>query len=137
MVSAAEADCLRMLRLRVGGDTIAMKINLQSADGLFCFKIAYDEDFAAWSPGVLLELETIKWFHNRTNLQWMDSCATAGHPMINSLWPDRRNIESVIIPSRRPGSALAAASVPSLRIAKQIIRNALIRPRTLVKRRMT
>ncbi len=131
--SAAETGRLEMLRLKLDDQTIAMKINLPSDDGLFCFKIAYDERYAAYSPGVLLELETIHWFHEqRDELRWMDSCATAGHPMINALWPDRRNIESVIIPSRRRGATLAAAMIPALRAAKQAIRNSLINPLTLL-----
>lgn len=39
--------------------------------------------------------------------------------MIESLWPDRRGIESVVVPSLRRGAALAAASLPLFRALKQ------------------
>ncbi|MGI9515969.1 MAG: GNAT family N-acetyltransferase [Pirellulaceae bacterium] len=133
---AAAADRLSMLRLKLDETTIAIKINLLSDGGAFCFKIAYDERYAEYSPGVLLELETINWLHDQPDsLCWLDSCATADHPMINSVWADRRNIESVIIPSRRWGAALAAAMVPALRVTKQSMRHALIQPRSILSRR--
>ena len=35
-----------------------MKCNVLSGDAVFCFKIAHDETFARFSPGVQLELRT-------------------------------------------------------------------------------
>ncbi len=45
------------LALRLDGRAIAMKCNLLAGDGAVAFKIAYDEDYARFSPGVLLEIE--------------------------------------------------------------------------------
>ena len=73
---AAKTGHLMMLRLLVEGRTIAMKINLLSEAGGFCFKIAYDEHYAKYSPGVLLEIENLNWLHQQHDCDWMDSCAS-------------------------------------------------------------
>ena len=77
-----------------------MKCNLRAGDAVFCFKIAFDEEFAKFSPGIQLELDNVERFHEGS--AWMDSCATPDHPMINRLWPDRRRIRTVLLPS--PGA---------------------------------
>src|SRR5262249_34603394 len=66
---------LALLALRIDGRPVAMKCTLLAGDGAVAFKIAYDEDFARYSPGVLLELRNIDWFHEQPALRWMDSCA--------------------------------------------------------------
>ena len=43
-----------------------MKCNVSAGDTLFCFKIAYDEELAHYSPGILLEAENVDVFHCET-----------------------------------------------------------------------
>ena len=43
-------------------------------DGLFCFKIAYDESWRRYSPGVLLVLEHISGSKAGRRTDWVDSC---------------------------------------------------------------
>lgn len=90
-----ELGRLQLLVLRADGRPLAAKCNLRGGEGLFCFKIAFDEQLARFSPGIQLELRNIDHFHDDHQLQWMDSCAEATNEMINRLWPDRRRIEIV------------------------------------------
>lgn len=94
MRNAAEQGRLMMLALRLEGRTIALKLNLLDASELggYALKIAYDEDYAAYSPGVLLELENVYRVLDGTGVAWMDSCAVPNHPMINHLWVGRRRM---------------------------------------------
>ncbi len=91
------AGKVEMLRLSLDRRPIAMLVNFMTPPGSFSFKIAFDEAFARFSPGVLVQLEN---FANldRDDLEWMDSCAVEDHPMINSLWAERRQIVRVTIP---------------------------------------
>lgn len=84
--------------LHQGDRIIAMKCNLIAADGRssFAFKIAFDESFARYSPGVLLELQNIEHLFCQTSLDWMDSCADPDHPMIDRLWRERRQISYIL-----------------------------------------
>jgi CelD/BcsL family acetyltransferase involved in cellulose biosynthesis len=97
----AAAGRLQMLELRCGGETVAAKCNLRAGNTVFMLKIAYDARFSSLSPGILLELDTLKYFHEQTDAQIMDSCATDSNRMINSLLPDRRTIVSYAL--SRPG----------------------------------
>ena len=64
-----------MLALRLNGRRIACKCNFLAGPGSFAFKIAFDEAYARYSPGKLLEVENIRLAHERPGLEWMDSCA--------------------------------------------------------------
>ena len=89
--SAAKAGQLERLDIRLDGRPLAMLINFMSPPGSFSFKTAFDEDFARFSPGVLLQLENLKILDNPA-VAWMDSCAAEDHPMIDSLWSGRRHV---------------------------------------------
>lgn len=88
---AAFAGKLERLELRLDGKPIAMLVNFLCAPGSFSFKTAFDEAFARFSPGVLLQVENLALL-DRPDIAWCDSCATEGHPMIDSLWTGRRDV---------------------------------------------
>lgn len=88
---AAARGRLERLELRLDGKPLAMLINFLCAPGAFGFKTAFDEDYSRFSPGVLLQLENLH-FLNRNDIAWCDSCASEGHPMIDSLWTGRRSV---------------------------------------------
>ncbi len=106
---------LMMLALRFNGQTIAQKCNFIAGDGGFAFKIAYDEAYQQYSPGVLLEIDNIAALHDRPTLRWMDSCADANHPMIDHLWRERRLIESLWIATGRRFGDFAVSIAPPMR----------------------
>jgi hypothetical protein len=113
---------LMMLALRLDGKAIAMKCNFISEPGSFAFKIAFDEDYSACSPGVLLELENISRLRAERRVEWMDSCAVPDHPMIDRLWPDRRAIQSVLVPAGKKAGELIISALPLLRSLNRKIR---------------
>jgi CelD/BcsL family acetyltransferase involved in cellulose biosynthesis len=76
-------------RILVDGRAIAATIVLRSGRGAWFWKIAYDESFARFSPGVMLSVELTEELLEDTSLAGADSCATANHPMIDHLWRER------------------------------------------------
>ena len=88
---------LMMLGLFLDSRACALKCNFLAGQGAFAFKIAYDEAYRRYSPGLQLEIETIGRLHERPAIRWMDSCAAEGHSMINRLWADRRAIRTTLI----------------------------------------
>lgn len=88
---------LMMLALHVNGRPIAHTCNFLSGHGSFAFKIAFDEEYARYSPGVLLEWENIRRLHAQSKVKWMDSCADPSHPMFDRLLADRRTIQDVVV----------------------------------------
>jgi CelD/BcsL family acetyltransferase involved in cellulose biosynthesis len=93
LAGAAAAGRLERLALRLDGRAIAMLANFITPPGAYSFKTAYDEDYARFSPGMLLQLENLALLA-RSDVQWADSCAVEGHPMIERLWRERRPIVS-------------------------------------------
>jgi CelD/BcsL family acetyltransferase involved in cellulose biosynthesis len=98
MAGAHSAGRLEFQRLDLDARAIAMLINFRTPPGSWSFKIAYDEGLARFSPGVLIELENLARVLGDGQIDWMDSCAVADHPMINSLWAERRSIIQVSLP---------------------------------------
>ena len=92
---------LQMFGLYLDGEPIAMKVNFLAAPGAFAFKIAYDERYSKYSPGVQLELENIRRLHDQESVEWMDSCAVPNHFMINRMWKERRTIKYMRISTGR------------------------------------
>jgi len=88
---AAQSGQLERRDMRLDGQPITMLVNFLSGRGGFGFKTAFDEDYARYSPGVLLQIENLDCLESET-LDWVDSCASEGHPMIDGLWTDRRHI---------------------------------------------
>jgi CelD/BcsL family acetyltransferase involved in cellulose biosynthesis len=109
---AHAAGRLDMRRLRLGGRTIAMLAHIESGRTAISFKIAYDEAFARFSPGVLLQMEALE---RGLALDWADSCATPGHPMFDSLWTQRRAIVTLMVPVDRRVARTACALEQAVR----------------------
>ncbi len=91
LTGAAASGKLERLDLRLEGRPLAMLVNFHAPPGSFSFKTAFDEEFSRFSPGVLLQIENLALL-DRDDIQWCDSCAAQGHPMIDSIWTGRRSI---------------------------------------------
>jgi CelD/BcsL family acetyltransferase involved in cellulose biosynthesis len=112
----AEAGRLQMLTMQAGDRTVAMQSALIAGEGLFCFKIAYDESLGRFSPGTQLMAETASEFHRRKELEWVDSCSKPRYEPIERLWPDRRELTTILVPGA--GARGGAVSVEAKIAAK-------------------
>lgn len=93
--------------LSVDDKAIAGLISLRAGSGLFTWKIASDPSFAKSSAGVQIMLHISRQAMEDPSLAYIDSLATADHPMINHLWAGRRAISSLLIPLKPAGQRLA------------------------------
>jgi hypothetical protein len=104
---------LQLLALELDGQPIAMLVNFLAAPGSFSFKTAFDEAYARFSPGVLLQIDNLA-ILEQPGIEWMDSCAAEQHPMIESLWAERRSLIRVTIPLRGAQRRLAFSTARTL-----------------------
>lgn len=88
---AAAAGRLDMRALELDGRPLAMLVNFLCPPGGFSFKTAFDEDYARFSPGVLLQQANLDLLAD-ARIDWVDSCAAPDHPMIDSVWRERRRL---------------------------------------------
>ena len=102
---AAEGS-LRFWKIVFNGKPIAVMSGLVSGSQGWLGKIAYDEAFAKYSPGVQLILDATETLIDRDRLALVDSCAIPDHPMINNIWRDRIALCDVLI--RAPGLSSTA-----------------------------
>jgi hypothetical protein len=124
---ASRRGQLTMFALNLDGRTISQHCGFASGPGVFAFKDAFDEQYARYSPGVLLELENIRLLHERPQIRWMDSCANPDRFMINHLWTDRRAIQTIVVSTGKPQGDLALAALPLLKWGnRQIFRRDLL-----------
>lgn len=99
LAGAFAAGRLEFRRMDLDGRPIAMLINFLCPPGSFSFKTAFDEAYAKYSPGVLIQLDNLQSME-RAEIHWMDSCAAPDHPMIDSLWGERRAVVRASVPLR-------------------------------------
>jgi CelD/BcsL family acetyltransferase involved in cellulose biosynthesis len=98
LAGSAQEGTLDMQSLTLDGKPIAMLVNFITPPGSWSFKIAHDESLARFSPGVMIELRNLARILDDPKIDWMDSCAVENHPMIDSLWAERRTIVQVSVP---------------------------------------
>ena len=91
LAGAAARGKLERLTLSLDGAPIAMLATFRTLPGAFAYKTAFDERYARYSPGVLLQRENLAVLADQT-IEWSDSCASADHPMIDHIWRERRAI---------------------------------------------
>jgi CelD/BcsL family acetyltransferase involved in cellulose biosynthesis len=91
LFGAASRGRLERLTLSLDGEPIAMLANFITPPGAFSYKTAFDERFARYSPGVLVQRENLALL-DRAGIDWCDSCAGADYPMIDHIWHERRPV---------------------------------------------
>ena len=111
----AAAGKLRFWKLALDGKTIAITYAIVEGDQAWLHKIAYDEAYAKYSPGVLLVLYATERLFAESGITLVDSCAIPGHPMIENIWRDRIKVADVMI---APNSIGAQRFCPDCQGAK-------------------
>ncbi len=87
----------RIDSLSLDGRAIASGVVLMAGERAWYWKTAYDEAVSRFSPGVLLSHAIGSAVIAIPGLRLVDSCAIAGHPMIDRIWPERMTVTSRFI----------------------------------------
>jgi CelD/BcsL family acetyltransferase involved in cellulose biosynthesis len=94
---AARRGRLHMVGIDCDGQAIARRFTLLAADGAFAYKTAYDERYAAYSPGVLAEVLRIRELHRLPELRWADSYTDPDNATASRMWKERRELQNVAV----------------------------------------
>lgn len=133
-----ERDMVRIHELSVGGALVASLIVFIEAGVAYTWKTAYDEHYAAWSPGALLMVEVTRNHLEDPNIAATDSCAVPDHPIMSKLWHERRPIGTMVVGLAPDTERLVRQAASHLHLHKvatnrmRIVRNRL---NTLLRRR--
>jgi CelD/BcsL family acetyltransferase involved in cellulose biosynthesis len=74
----------------------AMTCDFAAGGVRFHFKSAFDEELAACSPGILLQVDNLIASKETGYFALYDSCADATNETLNAVWPDRRTVWSLV-----------------------------------------
>ena len=110
--------------LDLDGKPIARHCLFTAGEGAWTFKIAYDEDYARYSPGILAEVDNVRQFlelAGARGLRWIDSFTAPENVTTGRVWKDRLTIQRMAIGASGAGR-LAVAALPLLRLAKAWLR---------------
>jgi Acetyltransferase (GNAT) domain len=121
-INLAENEQCKIWRLTLDNKTIAITIAHHAEHRAWLTKIAYDEAYAKYSPGVLLILEVSKALADDPLITEVDSLATPDHPMINHLWREKISTTDILIANTHPFARLGFAATCQLIAARRLVR---------------
>jgi CelD/BcsL family acetyltransferase involved in cellulose biosynthesis len=88
---------LRFWRITKDGKAIAALFAIvENGQGTLA-KIAYDEAYAKFSPGVMIVLQATADLFADPTVQFADSNCVPGHPMMDNLWRERMDVADLLI----------------------------------------
>ena len=73
-----------------------------------------------WSPGALLDLDVIGWFHDRGSLAWLDTCSAPGDVAGSRLFGDGRAVCTLAVPLSSVGTAAAVMVFVAVRVRRYV-----------------
>jgi CelD/BcsL family acetyltransferase involved in cellulose biosynthesis len=114
----AAAGCFELVSLEVAGRTVAMESHLIDGPTFWPFKVAYDPVYRKFSPGTQLMYRVIDGLHERS-IEMADTGAVPDNAHMNRLWPDKRTMHTVLVPTGSP----AARLVPLVMLARDAARS--------------
>jgi len=104
-------------RIVLDGSPIAASVTLRSGSGAWFWKIAYDETWARFAPGVLLTAWVTERLADDLTVARADSCATADHVVMNRSWSERLALCDLMIAVRPQSPFARVERLERLRLA--------------------
>ena len=114
VLAAAKRSCLKILSLKIDGKPIAMMVLFVAYRGAHIFKMAYDESYRSYAPGVILNIELIRRFHDWDDIDWIDTCTAHDNDFLNTLFPDRLSLCNILVAKRYSIGSLVLRALPAL-----------------------
>ncbi len=103
--------------LDLDGRPIARRLSFTAGEGAYAFKTAYDERYAEFSPGVLLEADNLRQVDAHPGVQWMDSFTEDQNLALSRMWTGARTMQHLLA-ARGAWGRVATAALPALRWLK-------------------
>lgn len=84
-------------RLCLDGEALAYTLDIASGQHGYCLKSAINHDYRKYSPGIIMEFETLKYYLEQHHYTHLDSCTAPDNHLLNELWPDKIAISDLVI----------------------------------------
>ncbi|MEP3045565.1 MAG: GNAT family N-acetyltransferase [Roseibium sp.] len=116
----SEKNSVRIDQLWTGETLIASLVSFLESGQIFSWKIAFDEDFARYSPGSQIALMAMRENLQHPGFVRADSLAVPGHSMIEPLWRGRIELGTLLLAKGQSSSLRQRLCVMDLRFEKGI-----------------
>lgn len=123
---------MRLDRLMLDGKAIAGSIALLSGGTAYLYKTAYDEDFARYAPGILLEGEIVRAMHETAFASRLNSASVAGG-VLDTIFPDREAVGDFVFSTSAHSGGDALRRVLDQDLRRQGMMQAVKRLLLLIK----
>jgi CelD/BcsL family acetyltransferase involved in cellulose biosynthesis len=121
LFDAAELGILRMFFLRLNGAAIACHFTIEDQQALSSLKIAFDEQYRSFSPGVLINRATIEYCFQSPDIRRFDFHGEAEKAKLE--WTDDTETQiGVEVFSRGLSSSIERAAIQTVWAARNSIR---------------
>jgi CelD/BcsL family acetyltransferase involved in cellulose biosynthesis len=117
VVALAAEGKAQVGRLCLDDSAIAAMVTLRSGATAWGWKIAYDERYARFSPGVQILRDVTQRLLDDPAVARADSCATADHPMIDHIWRERLTLADLFLCAGNSRRFAVACGLEQLRRA--------------------
>jgi CelD/BcsL family acetyltransferase involved in cellulose biosynthesis len=104
-------DRLRIRSLESPDRVAAISCDFVAGDVVFGFKSAFDEKLSNYSPGIILQVDNLLAVNAAGRRRLFDSCGDPDNKTLNSFWPDRRALWSLVFARRDLRGLLAARAL--------------------------
>ena len=121
----AERDMCRIHTLDLDGRAIASLVVMRESGIAYTWKTAFDENYAKFSPGTLLMIDTTKKLLEDPNIMRSDSLATENHSVMSRLWMEKEPMATIAIglrPSADRATRQAASQLDLYRRTQDVAR---------------
>ena len=100
----SERGTVRIASIRLDEHPVAIVVAFVAGATAYAWRIAYDEDFARFSPGAQLLLDLPETLFFDPAVESIDSCSPAGDRFAGTLWQGRMSVGTMVIGP--PGGSL-------------------------------
>lgn len=128
----AAAEGVRIDQLWAGSTLVAALVLFLDGGRVYSWKIAFDEDYARYSPGAQIALQALKINLASPGFKGADSLAIPGHTMIEPLWRGRLETGTLLFAQGRLGGLKKRLCKADVKLEQRLRRIARV-----VKRRLT
>jgi Acetyltransferase (GNAT) domain len=121
----AERDMCRIHTLDLNGRAIASLVVMRESGIAYTWKTSFDENYARYSPGTLLMIDTTKKLLEDPNIMRSDSLATEDHVVMSRLWTEKEPMATLAIglrPSADRATRQAASQLDLYRRTQDVAR---------------
>ncbi len=108
--------------LKLDNVPIAANMSLIGGRALYALKSAYDEAYAKFGPGLLLDYLTTNTWLDERRFAYVDSCTQPDSPLA-SLWLEREKVQHILVPADASVNHLVLETLKRRHSGKETLRS--------------